>query len=342
MLVVVQNEKSKKCSSEVMKKIIIKILNLTAPLIDFLVFLPTVLAAQWMKLIRALGVSRLPGARWAFRKVGIFPIRDHYYEPLFNTQKLKTSLRKDRSLPGINWDLQGQKAFAKKFNFNSEIIDILNQQGSELKYSFENDTYRAGDSEFLYNMIRLLKPKKLIEIGSGNSTLMAIEALRRNEKENPADRCEHICIEPFERPWLEKLNIKLVRQLVENTDKNIFKQLQANDILFIDSSHMIRPQGDVLFEYLEILPILNPGVYVHVHDIFSPKDYLDQWLETDMKMWNEQYLLEAFLSHNSAFKIVGALNYLKYNGLAELSACCPVFAKDPESYEPGSFWLQRV
>jgi len=75
--------------------------------------------------------------------------------------------------------------------------------------------------------------------------------------------------------------------------------------LFIDSSHIIRPQGDVLFEYLEILPILNAGVFVHIHDIFTPKDYLSEWILDGKVFWNEQYLLEAFLSFNTCFKIMG-------------------------------------
>ena len=91
-----------------------------------------------------------------------------------------------------------------------------------------------------------------------------------------------------------------------------FAKDKKNDILFIDSSHIIRPQGDVLFEYLEILPILNPGVVVHIHDIFSPKDYLDNWIINDHLFWNEQYLLEAFLSFNNNSPFIdGLLNALK-------------------------------
>lgn len=324
------------------KNILRKIIVISAPLIDLLTIIPTLLACYWMKFIRNVGVSRLALSRKVFSFTGIYPIRDHYYEPLFKTSHLRHSLRQDRFLPGINWCLQDQEELCQKFQFNQEILQIEKNPLSTTHYSFENDTFKAGDSEYLYNMIRYLKPSRIIEVGSGNSTLMAIEAIRKNKIENEKYTCQHICIEPFERPWLSKLDIQLVRELVENVDKNIFKTLQQNDILFIDSSHMIRPQGDVLCEYLEILPVLNAGVYVHVHDIFSPKDYLNEWLETEMKLWNEQYLLEAFLSHNHDFKIIGALNFLKYHGGQALSSCCPVFAKNPESYEPGSFWIQKT
>jgi hypothetical protein len=109
--------------------------------------------------------------------------------------------------------------------------------------------------------------------------------------------------------------------------------------LFIDSSHIIRPQGDVLFEYLELLPILNKGVIVHVHDIFSPKNYLKEWLEDEVKFWNEQYLLEAFMSNNSSWKIIGSLNLLHHNYYEKLKVVAPFLAPDRE---PGSFYIQKI
>ena len=93
---------------------------------------------------------------------------------------------------------------------------------------------------------------------------------------------------------LEKIGVTVIRQKVEGLGKAVFAELEKGDILFIDSSHIIRPQGDVLFEYLESLPSLNRGVIVHIHDIFSPKDYLKEWVTNEVRFWNEQYLLEAF------------------------------------------------
>ena len=108
-------------------------------------------------------------------------------------------------------------------------------------------------------MIRHVKPRRLIEIGSGFSSLMAVAAIDANRRQDRGYTCRHVCIEPFERPWLQELDIELVRMRVERCDKALFTDMQANDILFIDSSHVIRPQGDVLFEYLEILPRLPPA-----------------------------------------------------------------------------------
>src|ERR1022692_1100591 len=168
-------------------------------------------------------------------------------------------------------------------------------------------------------MIRLKKPARFIEIGSGLSTLMANSAIKKNN-----NSCKHICIEPYEAEWLNQIDVNVIRKKVEDIDTNIFKELQKNDILFIDSSHIIRPQGDVLLEYLEILPQLQTGVIIHVHDIFTPKDYLDEFIFTYHYMWNEQYLLEALLTQSKSFKIIGAVNFLKHHYWEELSAKCPI------------------
>ncbi|MEO7767366.1 MAG: class I SAM-dependent methyltransferase, partial [Ferruginibacter sp.] len=171
-------------------------------------------------------------------------------------------------------------------------------------------------------------------------TLMARNAIAKNKNDDPGYHCQHICVEPYEQPWLEKVEVDLIREKVESLDKAIFQQLETNDILFIDSSHVIRPQGDVLFEYLELLPTLKPGVIVHVHDIFTPKDYPDDWVYNRHFLWNEQYLLEAFLTFNTEFKIIGALNYLTHNYKKELSEKCPVFASQ-EGRDPGAFWMVK-
>ena len=93
----------------------------------------------------------------------------------------------------------------------------------------------------------------------------------------------------------------------------------------------------MLFEYLELLPSLASGVYVHVHDIFSPRDYPDAWVRTKVRMWNEQYLLEALLSNSDRYEIVAALNYLQHSEHELLAAHCPYLTPGAE---PGSFYLR--
>ena len=124
-------------------------------------------------------------------------------------------------------------------------------------------------------------------------------------------------------PWLERCGAAIVRKRVENLGTSLFAELDKGNLLFIDSSHVIRPQGNVLFEYLELLPTLKAGVFVHIHDIFSPRDYPKEWVVDDVKFWNEQYLVEAFLTANRDWRIVGALNYLHHNHFEALQAKCP-------------------
>ncbi len=167
---------------------------------------------------------------------------------------------------------------------------------------------------------------------------MAQIAIKKNKKLDPKYNCKHICIEPYEMPWLEKIGVSVIREKVENIELSFFKSLEEEDILFIDSSHIIRPQGDVLFEYFEILPILNKGVIVHIHDIFSPRNYLKEWLFEDYRFWNEQYLLEAFLYYNNDWRIIGAVNYLKHNFYKQLASKCPKLTTERE---PGSFYIVK-
>jgi Methyltransferase domain len=137
--------------------------------------------------------------------------------------------------------------------------------------------FGPGDAEYLYSMVRHYKPRKIIEVGCGHSTKMIRHAVDRNAVEDTAYACEHICIEPYENPWLEELGIRIIRHPVQDVDPSLFCTLGANDILFIDSSHVIKPQGDVVFIYLTVLPMLSSGVFVHAHDILSRS--LTSWFE---------------------------------------------------------------
>lgn len=303
----------------------------------------TILAALLLKLIRRVGVYRMKISMAIFKSVGVFPIRDHYYEPMFNPRWLRHSLHDDRCLPGIDMNEEGQLDLLGQFHFGEELKSFPRHSKSRLEYHYFNNNFGPGDAEYLYSLIRLRKPATVLEIGSGFSTLMARNAVRTNQIEDSTYRCRHICIEPYEMPWLEELQeVAILRQPVETVDREIFSGLGRNDILFIDSSHVIRPQGDIVVEYLEILPLLQPGVLVHIHDIFTPQDYPPEWVIDEVRLYNEQYLLEAFLSFNERFKVVGALNFLKHHHPKQLADKCPVIGEDIDGRGVSSIWLLRV
>ena len=307
-------------------------------LLDPFVFVLLIISIPGFYLFARYGGRKLKFSRQLLKKSGVFPIRDHYYYPLFNDSRLKKSLREPRYLPGIDLCQEKQLKLLENLPHSNELKHMkLNEKKTKLEeFDINNGNFEAGDAEFLYQMIRTVKPKKIIEIGSGHSTKIANEALRRNKAEN-SKTFSHICIEPYEMQWLESLNIKVIRNVVEDHDIEIFDALEANDFLFIDSSHIIRPQGDVLKEYLEIIPRLKSGVIVHVHDIFTPRDYPDDWVREEVLFWNEQYLLECLLSNNHRYEILAALNFLKHSSFENLKKVCPYLERGSE---PGSIYFK--
>jgi predicted O-methyltransferase YrrM len=311
-------------------------------ILKFIIFLGfpfTFLSALWLKYVRKLGIGYLEEK--IFMLIGVLPIIDHYYQPLINPKKhLLKSLNDNRELPGIDFNTAEQLDLLSKFDYNEELVKFPLEEVEQFEFYYNNGFCESGDAEYLYNMIRHFKPGQIVEIGSGYSTLIAQKAILKNKTENSDYQCKQICIEPYAQPWLETKGVDVIRKRVETIDKSVFQQLGRNDILFIDSTHIIRPQGDVLFEYLEILPILKPGVIVHIHDIFMPRDYPHDWIY-EHRLWNEQYLLEAFLTFNEKFKIIGAVNYLSHNYNKEFSDKHPVFSKQP-GREPGAFWMIKT
>lgn len=318
--------------------------DLIVPLVDVLLSPLIFVAAVLMKVVRRLGIWRMPISKRIFNRIGVFPIRDHYYEPMFNhSAQLVHSLEDERQLPGIDMNEATQLELLACFDYAEELKRFPIAPMDASSFYYRNPNFVEGDAECLYSLIRLSKPKRIVEIGSGFSTMMARHAIAQNMAEDISYQCRHVCIEPYEMGWLRSVpGIELLRQRVEQMDRQIFRELEKGDILFIDSSHMIRPQGDVLCECLEILPILQAGVMIHFHDIFTPRDYLARWLLDEVKLWNEQYLLEAFMSYNSSFEVVAALNFLKHHHPARMAEKFPMLAARMEQSEPGSFWIRKV
>jgi hypothetical protein len=281
-------------------------------------------------------------AKTAVRNVldrfGLALIKHHYYSPAVFPADIRKPLNEPRKLPGIDFNIAGQLGLVRQFKYRDELVSIPRVKSDRTRFGYHNGAFEAGDAEMLYNFIRHFRPKKVVEIGCGQSTLMALLAQRRNADEGFP--CHHTCVEPFEQPWLEKVGVHTIRARVEDISASLFERLEADDILFIDSSHTLRPQGDIVHEYLYLLPLLAPGVIVHVHDVFTPRDYPARWVVEERYLWNEQYVLEAFLSFNHQFEILAMVNYLSHDHREKLSDACPVLLTEPD-HEPGSFWMRR-
>lgn len=181
----------------------------------------------------------MPVSKSIFYKVGVFPIRDHYYEPLFNPARLRKPLEEDRNLPGIDLNVQEQLEVLGSFDFSDELERFPMDEQEDASFYYRNGFFGPGDADYLYGMIRLYKPSTIVEIGSGFSTLIAMEAIKKNQEADQDYNCDHICVEPYEKAWLDDLGVEVIREPVESLDKGLFENLEQNDILFIDSSHTV-------------------------------------------------------------------------------------------------------
>src|SRR4249919_327831 len=180
------------------------------PILDLLLSHFTLLASFLLYAIRKMRVSNMPVSKKIFKTVGVFPITNHYYEPLFDDRLLKLPLDRERSLPGIDWNNQQQLNLLGQFHYQEELLAFpYSNPAIPYAFYFDNPSLGPGDAEYLYCMTRHFKPKKIIEIGSGYSTLMTKAAIQKNKEERPRVETETICIEPYEMPWLEKTGVQV-------------------------------------------------------------------------------------------------------------------------------------
>ena len=298
---------------------------------------PASLAEHVMFLLRSN--PELPD-RWGHH---IRPI--HWGEPLPDFREISADGAAARREPSaIEFDLQSQRQLQARLgrSFGAELEALAREQGPAA-FPFLNGYFDGLDAGLYYALVRDLKPRRIIEIGSGFSTRIAARAAARNAADGSA--IELTCIEPFPQPRLTDaaLPITLIRERVERVPLTVFEALQANDILVIDSSHVAKFGSDVTREFLEILPKLQIGVWIHVHDIFFPHDYPAGWLMTERRAWNEQYFLEAFLKFNRAFTPVYAAHWLWSDHRDEIRAAWPAAIVDAIGPQgPASFWMKRV
>ena len=314
--------------------------RLTLKLIDVCASVLAPLAAGLAKLQWRWGPENLPRSFRAWNQRGVLPVPFHFYHPVFDPDMLPASTwTRESALRGIDLRPQEQLRLLDEFRYVDELRRFPLHGNIRAGFCYFNGMFCPGDAEILYSMIRHFRPRRIIEIGSGCSTMLAMAALDRNRADG--HESEHICVEPYAAPWLEQLGrVRIIRDHVENLDLAFFQELEASDILFIDSSHVLRTGGDVQFEYLEVVPSLRPGVLVHAHDIFLPFEYPQSWARDQKWFWTEQYLLQAFLAFNGEFEIVLALNYLNAHYREALERAAPIYAEHGK-VPPASLWMRR-
>jgi len=268
-----------------------------------------------------------------------------FYQPVPDTRSLSESLWSTPSeLVGIDVQAAPQLELLASFvaRFRDEYARFPPAAtGSPATYYVRNGMFESVDGEILYCMIRHLWPSRVVEIGSGFSTYLAAQAIARNRQDDDRYTCELVAIEPYPNPTLRagfKGLSRLLATPVQEVPITEFSSLKENDVLFIDSSHVLKIGSDVRYEYLEILPRLAKGVLVHIHDIFLPAEYPRRWLR-ERRFYNEQYLLQAFLAFNTAFEVLWAGSFMHLRYPDTLAAAFPSY--EPTTVWPGSFWLRR-
>jgi predicted O-methyltransferase YrrM len=229
-------------------------------------------------------------------------------------------------------------------NFKREYDGFRENKSAEVQGFFLNNKgFLRVDAEILYSFVRYFKPKRIVEIGSGFSTYVTAQAVEMNKGEDVGYECDFTAIEPYPRNFMKR-GIPGLSRLVESKIQDVpwmeFTKLQKGDILFIDSTHVLKIGSDVQYEYLEIIPRLNPGVIIHVHDIFLPQDYPREWVMYKHWFFTEQYLLQAFLAFNGSFEVLWASNYMRINHPEALKKAFRSY--EAVSLPPSSLWMKRT
>lgn len=287
-------------------------------------------------------VKGLYRENFEFKKNSCFPA-GHYYSPIISLDDIQnreqTIWAKGNTdgIVGIDLRMNEQiKLIDQLSEYYPEIPFKAKKQGN-LRYQFENDFYRYTDGIILYSLMRHIKPKRIIEIGSGFSSAVMLDT-----NELFFDNCIHLTfIEPYtERLYsllteVDKKQTTLIETDVQSVSKEVFEKLQAGDILFIDSTHIVKTGSDVNYILFEILPSIPSGVYIHFHDIFYPFEYPKNWV-LEGRNWNEVYFLKAFLMYNSEFEITLFSDYIHLHHK-------DAFKKMPLSYKEtgGSLWMMK-
>ena len=267
----------------------------------------------------------------------------HFYSPVASQEEVVkhfSRLEQTDSLdtPGIELNLDAQMRWYQQFeDFYAEHPFTEKASGS-VRYYLENKTFPGADALLLYCMIRQIRPKRIVEVGSGFSSAVMLDTNERF--------CESKIQLTFIEPYPERLHsllsdsdrerVRIIATPIQDMLEAPWTDLQENDFLFIDSSHVSKCGSDVNRLFFEVIPSLNPGVIIHVHDVFPKFEYPEKWHHQG-RSWNEDYLLRAFLQFNTAFEILVWGPLCIQSNPDYFQNKMPLLARN----SGGSFWMKR-
>ena len=273
----------------------------------------------------------------------------HFYSPVLDVQALERRQVWDRrsDLPGIELNVGAQLELLRNLGrrYGNECQWPEEKGVDQQQFHTNNSSFSFGCAAALYSIIRFHRSRRVIEIGSGHSSLVISQALQVNARDDRSYECSYTIVDPYPRKMLKALPglSEIAAVEVETKDVAFFQSLKRDDILFIDSSHVVRTGGDVNFLYLDVLPLLKPGVLIHCHDIPLPFEYPKAYATNPRfrVFWTEAYLLQAFLAFNADFEVLLALALIQTDHFGEFQKAFPHFSPASTSYQSGSFWIRR-
>lgn len=268
----------------------------------------------------------------------------HFYSPIPSPKEIEKHAARlfDRSLkeiPGVDLAIDGQLALVEEFAGYYAEQPFTAQPEEGRRFGLRNGFFEYSDALFLYGMMRKAKPKRIVEIGSGNSSACMLDVNERFF----ASAIDLTFVEPYTKSLRSKLKpgdeerIAIVERPLETVGLELFSSLEPNDILFVDCSHVVKAGSDAQYLFAEILPAIKPGVIVHVHDIFYPFEYPREWI-AEGRYWNEAYVLRSFLQFNDSFRILAWVHLLWERFPERLFAAMPLCRENCG----GSFWMVRT
>jgi len=236
-------------------------------------------------------------------------------------------------MPGIGWQMDRYEALLR------DLLPFLAEFTPPQGFIWGNGMYGPVEAEILHAMVRRYKPKRIVELGSGFTSLIIGAACRKNASEGQL--CRYVAFDPFPREFV-KLGIDGMDSLepvgATAVRAEEFEALADGDLLFVDTTHTVKVGGDVNRVMLEVLPTLSRGVFVHVHDIFLPYEYPRGFFENQC-FWQEQYLLQALLAENPNFEVVLPVSAIARERPDLIKTLIP--CHEPP-YGPGAFWMRRT
>jgi len=267
----------------------------------------------------------------------------HFYSPIVGVDEVRRDAQRifDRSktaLGGIDMNEEAQLELLAHFEALYPSIDFPATPSPGHRFHYENPAYSYSDAIMLHCMLRHFRPRRIIEVGSGYSSCVILDTRERHL----GGQLDVTLVEPYPELVLRLLrpddrqSIEIVPVRVQDVPLERFRQLQAGDFLFIDSTHVSKTGSDVNFLVFDVLPALNPGVHVHFHDFFYPFEYPQEWVMAG-RSWNEQYLLRGFLQYNAAFSITLMNTWLQGLYRERIAARMPLCLRNTG----GSLWIRK-